>query len=399
MHKADVAHHELVDQLIARGSLWSEPLIAAFRATPRLYFLDHLFHHRENRWRTVAVDAPSDDDLAIVYTDRAITTRLSRPTEGETEVAISSSSQPSLMAQMLEDLDLAPGLRVLEIGAGTGYNAALLAHVVGPLVSLDIDPAVLDDARRHLARFPNRKVQLIQADGRQGYPQAGPYDRIQVTAATDDLEPAWLTQLHPSGLLQTPLDLGPGLAWIWQGRVVDGAFLGRLTRPAFFMPLRNASEPGRDRNSVPTPLPLPESLARVAPPWSHWPDFRAANRQDPPLSLAVLGWLQGMTTGHATLPDSRSAFGVGHPDEGECCWLGQHEWRVSGRRGYQLGLALWRRWLDLGAPRPIEWQLRAAPRGDRLSPGLGVRASHARQGRTCEHLWELLEPRRRLDQD
>ena len=127
------------------------------------------------------------------------------------------------MAQMLEDLGLAPGLRVLEIGAGTGYNAALLARVVGAVVSIDVDREVLADARRHLEAFPDRRVELHHADGRLGWPAGAPFDRIQVTAAAEDLEPAWLEQLAPGGVVQAPIDLGPGLAWIVQGVVRDGA--------------------------------------------------------------------------------------------------------------------------------------------------------------------------------
>src|SRR5207245_2580927 len=141
-------------------------------------------------------------------------------------VPISSSSQPSLMAQMLEDLRLTPGLRVLEVGAGTGYNAALLAHAVSPaqVVSVDVDREVLSEAWDHLRRFPDRKVILQHADGRAGFAEAAPYDRIMVTAATPDLEPAWLEQLADGGLLLAPLVLAPGLAFVVRGSVSEGVF-------------------------------------------------------------------------------------------------------------------------------------------------------------------------------
>src|SRR5437899_2551988 len=129
MSAADAANQRLVDQLIARGALWSRPLIDAFRATPRHLFLKRFFHfHRDQgNYRERTADPPSSSDLRQIYADRAVTTRLSPARPGVAAVAVSSSSQPSLMAQMLEDLKLAPGQRVLEIGAGTGYNAALLA--------------------------------------------------------------------------------------------------------------------------------------------------------------------------------------------------------------------------------------------------------------------------------
>src|SRR5947209_714449 len=143
---AEQANQLLVDRLIAEGALWSPPVIAAFRETPRHRFLDHVFQfvRKHNRWLRVPTSDPSPEALNLVYSDRALITRLSPLARGpkgvEPEVPISSSSQPSLMAQMLQDLKPAPGQRVLEVGAGTGYNAALLAHLVGPgrVTSVDV---------------------------------------------------------------------------------------------------------------------------------------------------------------------------------------------------------------------------------------------------------------------
>src|SRR5439155_22237013 len=144
----------------------------------------------------------------------ALITHLSPSSGSGAATPISSSSQPSLMAQMLEDLKLVPGLRTLEVGAGTGYNAALLAQVVGPglVASVDVDRNVLSEAWDHLRAFAERGVDLKHADGRCGYKDQAPYDRIMVTAATPDLEPAWLEQLREQGLLLAPLALAPGLA-------------------------------------------------------------------------------------------------------------------------------------------------------------------------------------------
>src|SRR5262249_16367705 len=239
---AERANQDMVDAFIADGALWSPTLIAAFRATPRHRFLDRVFLYqaRRQRWREVLTRDAGSAELPIVYSDRALITHLSPPQDGQAQVAISSSSQPSLMALMLEDLRLAPGQHVLEIGAGTGYNAALMAHVVGPgrVVTVDVDRNVLSEAWDHLRAFPEREVQLKFADGRSGFPALGPYDRIMVTAATPDLEPAWLEQLAPGGWLLAPLALAPGLAYVVRGTASHGVFDGRLIRPAYFMPLR-----------------------------------------------------------------------------------------------------------------------------------------------------------------
>ena len=102
---------------------------------------------------------------------------------------------------MLEDLKLASGLSTLEVGAGTGYNAALLAHLVGPglVTSVDVDRNVLSEAWDHLRAFCERGIDLKHADGRAGYADKAPYDRIMVTAATPDLELKLAGEQTPRG--------------------------------------------------------------------------------------------------------------------------------------------------------------------------------------------------------
>jgi protein-L-isoaspartate(D-aspartate) O-methyltransferase len=396
MHPADEANQVMVDQMIARGALWSRSLIEAFRATPRHLFLDRIFHYQQNQgWREVKTTSPGRNELRLIYSDRALTTHLS--SEGERgPVPISSSSQPSLMAQMLEDMQLRSGLRSLEIGAGTGYNAALLARVVGPVISVDIDRAVLAEAERHLACLPERPVRFHHADGRGGYPAEAPYDRIMVTAATPDLEPAWLEQLGPGGRLLAPLDLTPGLAYLVCGTMVEGHFEGRLTRPAYFMPLREEYEAGRETSAG--LLPVAERMSSVVAPWADWGERRSTGygaRLVP--MLAFLGWLEGLTVATASGPDGRLNYGVGDLVRGNACWLGAREWRVTGKEGRELGERLWRTFLDAGGPWPTEFLLRAYPPGqevelpDRSEQGLVYR----RQGTACTQVWEMIEVRQR----
>src|SRR5687768_1419512 len=119
----------LVDGLVREGSIRSPAVEAAFRAVPRECFLPGV-------------------PLGRVYRDEAIVTH------EQDGVPISSSSQPAIMAIMLEQLAVEPGHRVLEIGAGTGYNAALLAQLVGPrgrVVTLDLDEPIVAEARANLA--------------------------------------------------------------------------------------------------------------------------------------------------------------------------------------------------------------------------------------------------------
>jgi protein-L-isoaspartate(D-aspartate) O-methyltransferase len=188
---------DLVGHLREAGHLRDDRVADAFAAVPRELFLaDHVARH----------------GLAEAYRDDAIVTRRDPATGAPT----SSSSQPAIMAEMLEMLDLRRGQRVLEIGAGTGYNAALLAHLVGDegrvtSVELDADTAV--SARRALVSA-GVSARVEVADGATGWPDAAPLDAIIATASTGVLPRAWFDQLRPGGRLVVPLRLSPVVFWL-----------------------------------------------------------------------------------------------------------------------------------------------------------------------------------------
>jgi protein-L-isoaspartate(D-aspartate) O-methyltransferase len=391
--QADQANQDMVDRQIAEGALWSRPLIAAFRATPRHRFVDRVFqyHRKQDRWREVITRDPGPAELRIVYADHALITHVSPAGRDGPGVPISSSSQPSLMAQMLEDLQLRPGQRVLEIGAGTGYNAALLAHVAGPgrVTSIDVDRNVLSEAWDHLRAYPEREVQLRHADGRHGYDADAPYDRIMVTAATPDLELAWLEQLTEGGVLLAPLVLAPGLAYVVRGGVKDGVYQGQLTRAAYFMSLRAEGETGVAAEEAGNAFG--EGQTRPAP-WVGWFDRKRprANWVGFIQALAFYGLLRGLRLHYQTLSNGEPTFGV---SEGtSACWLGSQQWQMHGPFGADMADGLWRAFLDAGGPRPTEFRLRAST--DRI-PEATEREAYGRSGPRCHQLWELPERRER----
>ncbi|MQA84129.1 MAG: methyltransferase domain-containing protein [Streptosporangiales bacterium] len=182
---------DLVDALTAHGWLRDERVVEAFRTVPREAFVPGV-------------------PLERVYADQALVTK-----RDEDGIPISSSSQPSIMAAMLQQLDTRPGHRVLEVGAGTGYNAALLGQLVGPegvVVSVDIDDDLVLAARDHLADAGLADwVRFRTGDGWLGRPEDAPFDRIVATVGVWDLASAWLDQLTEGGVLVVPLWLRPGL--------------------------------------------------------------------------------------------------------------------------------------------------------------------------------------------
>lgn len=146
------------------------------------------------------------------YADEAVITK--RSCDG---AALSCASVPSLVAAMLDHLDVQPGQQILEIGVGTGYNAALLGRLTGPgghVTSIDIDPDVTAAARRALDAAGWQDVEIITGDGQDGDPQDRKYDRIIVTVGAWDLPAAWWVQLNPGGRLVVPL------RWRGQTRVI-----------------------------------------------------------------------------------------------------------------------------------------------------------------------------------
>jgi protein-L-isoaspartate(D-aspartate) O-methyltransferase len=231
-------HQRLVEDLAGKGLLDNPRLRAAFQAIPREHFLPGV-------------------ELERVYHDDAVTTQT-----GPGGMTTSSSSQPSIMALMLAQLDPQPGDRVLEIGAGTGYNAALLAHLVGPggqVTTIDLDPAITQAAQANLDQAgvgANQvaEVEVRTGDGWLGAADRAPFDRIQATVGVWDLAPAWADQLAPTGTLVAPL-------WLRAGVHVTAAF----TRPAGKQRLRSGRVAGCDFVRLRGPHAGPADIVEIQP--------------------------------------------------------------------------------------------------------------------------------------
>jgi protein-L-isoaspartate(D-aspartate) O-methyltransferase len=201
---------ELTRSGILVDTAWRDVLISTPRHTflPEFYACDPNGDQRTGRHYTEA----SEDFLSTVYTDDTfVTQHIERhdwlwPT--------SSSTQPSLMFRMLQELDLEDCMTVLEVGTGTGYNAALLSERLGDrnVTSIDIDPELIKLAEQRLAAT-GRHPRLGARDGREGHPERAPYDRIIATVAFELVPPTWAHQVKPGGIILA--DVRPaGATWV-----------------------------------------------------------------------------------------------------------------------------------------------------------------------------------------
>lgn len=214
--RAAVLHTRLVDQLVDADHVRTAGVEAAMRAVPRHMFLPG-----------TGLDDAYADEYVVTHRDR----------DG---AALSSASQPSIIAMMLEQLDPQPGQQVLEIGAGTGYQAALLHELVGPggaVTTIDIDPEVAAEARERLAAAGHPDVHVIIDDGALGHQPHAPYDRIIATTGTWDIYPAWWGQLAAGGRVVLPL------RWRGQTRSIafdhqPGRLVSRSVRLCGFIPMQ-----------------------------------------------------------------------------------------------------------------------------------------------------------------
>ena len=171
---------QLVETLRGEKFLQSKAVEQAFLAVPRHKFLPQLSPE----------EAYKNENIPTKYSD-----------DGE---VISSASHPGVMTEILERLELSSGQKVLEIGAGTGFNAALIADLIGDkgkVVSLDYDSDIVEQARKNLATVGVANVDVFQADGHFGYEAAAPYDIIVMSASSSDVYPAWFNQLKEGGVV------------------------------------------------------------------------------------------------------------------------------------------------------------------------------------------------------
>ncbi|MFJ6938911.1 methyltransferase domain-containing protein [Streptomyces sp. NPDC101132] len=252
----ETAHAAQVRELVAAGDLRDPAWRAAFSAVPRHVFVPYFYTGRGAGYERLWGEDPDPERRARwlrgVYTDTPLATRLR---DGE---LVSSSSQPSLMARMLTALDVREGHRVLEIGAGTGYNAALLCHRLGDgnVTTVDLDEEITESARAHLARLGYHPL-VVTGDGARGCPARAPYDRIIATCTLPLVPHAWLGQCVPGARILAPLSTGLLALAVHGAGFAEGRF---LHTPVYFVPLRGGIRGAAGPEVSRPPYDLPYDL-------------------------------------------------------------------------------------------------------------------------------------------
>jgi protein-L-isoaspartate O-methyltransferase len=241
--------YRLAEQLIAAGDLtgaWR----AVFEGVPR-----HLFAPPRGWVRPdgdgsgYAIDRAGDPGAwwAAVYSDAGIITQVDdgRGDPGSGQGSYTSSlSAPGAVFQALRYLYVQDGHRVLDIGTGTGWTAALLSQRVGEknVTSIEIDPMVAQDAAKNLgdAGFQPR---LVIGDGADGRPEGAPYDRVHVTCGVRAVPYAWVEQSRPGGIIVAPWNPGWAYGHLLRLVVAGDHAVGELVGSARYMMMRSQRHP------------------------------------------------------------------------------------------------------------------------------------------------------------
>ncbi|MDL4776113.1 methyltransferase domain-containing protein [Actinomadura xylanilytica] len=235
----------LVTELVEAGDL-APDWRTAFEAVPRHRFVPDTVWVEDGD-RLVPVDRADDETawLERCYANDFVITQVddgvpAGPGRTGREIT-SSASRPDVVALMLAALEIEPGMSVLEIGTGTGWNAALLAERLGSdnVTSVEVDLEVADRARAVLWNA-GYKLTVAAGDGALGYPSSAPFDRVIATVAADRVPYAWASQTRPGGRVLVPwtTDFHNGALLSFEVSR-DGAMRGRIVGNVAFMRLRD----------------------------------------------------------------------------------------------------------------------------------------------------------------
>ncbi len=326
-HAAELRARLAMD-LAGAGHLRSKEWRAAVEDVPREEFIPEFFSKIDRMdgptlWDPISAERSGAESwMRLAYDDLSHVTQLNGqitpadvtgPVDGN---PTSSSTMPSLVVRMWEDLEVVDGNRVLEVGTGTGYSTALGCHRLGDsnLTSVDVDPQVAERARQGLARA-GYHPQLIVGDGEEGSLDGAPYDRIIATCSFRYVPRAWLQQSKPGTIILVTLS-----GWLGGTGLVKLTVTGDETAEGQFLPGYVSFMPARAHN--PEAVVIPDlSEAAVSRDTTLGPDVLTTYRPGQLVAQLAVPEAQHMSFGPGSdLPehllvqvdDSYAAF-IGRP--------------------------------------------------------------------------------------
>ena len=245
---------QLLEQ--SRRLFYKTPLSAAteraYLATPRHRFVSRYREWGSPEWRQVTAENLAQH-LPALYADRPLVLF------GDDDANLQSTiSQPSFVLRMLDMLQLQAGQAVFELGAGSGWNAALMGQLVGPegrVFSLELIPEVANAAAKSVEAVGSSNVRIIAADGGDGYAPGAPYDRALFTAGAYDLPRPFYDQLQEGGLLMSVIKLEGGGDTLSVLRKTNGHFESIDSMSCAFVQLRGKHQVDGLDPAVPEALP------------------------------------------------------------------------------------------------------------------------------------------------
>lgn len=334
---------DLLDEAFRRHGLPSglpERFRHAVATTPR-----HLFVHRfrisggplrarddEGSLR----DADAEIDLADIYSDAVMT-----HVDAAGERLPSTNSQPSYVLWLLHLLDLQPGQRVLEIGSGSGWLAAIMGRLVGEsgqVTGIEVIPELAAQSRADLAGLGIGNVSVLAIDGANGHPAGAPFHHAMITAGVWDLPVALFDQIADGGCVLVPIELRGGGCHVAVLRRGPAGFVAERAVPGWFVPLLGPAQQRPRLRFALTDLPFWAEIGGTAPrcvplPLANGPDGQAGSAVG-----AFRVFLSQTVPGFAI-------FGDGEPPE-QRAWLPAEPFGIvdAARRS----VALWRAGALLG---------------------------------------------------
>ncbi|MGH3822853.1 MAG: methyltransferase domain-containing protein [Pseudonocardiaceae bacterium] len=356
---------ELVDELTAEGVL-GEPWRAPFLAVPREVFIPEVIWRYNDDDDLVPLHRAEDPQewLRRTYGPGYVITQVDDGTPagpgGRGREATSSASRPDIVALMLAAGQVEPGMRVLELGTGTGYTAALLAHHLGAgnVTTIEVDPVLAARAQTALATAGYGEVTVLTGDGACGHPDGAPFDRVLSTVAAPRVPYQWVAQTRPGGLVVTPWSSAYKHAGLLSLTVhADGSATGGLVNTTIsFMQLRDQRIPSPEITDVVRDTDTPEVIDT---------DLHASEvcNDDAPVAIAL----------HVS--DCHREYVPANDDDGRWrVWFLDADTRSWARFDYQPGVSRWpvhqfgprrlwdeittvyQHWEQLGRPAATSWR-------------------------------------------